>query len=99
MAQLVFSLSLRARDHLQLKREYFGIASMLEAGNISPQDAFAKMTKLAGEESPPFMALHALAENWAYTAVYGSNKGERCKVGWFRRYTRHILRHADHKFS
>ena len=98
LLQLVFSLSLKAREHLQFKREYFSIASKLEAGELDPAQAHALMTRIAGDEPPPFMALHAICENWAKLAVYGSDEPAPCEVGWFARLTKNVLRHSSASF-
>ncbi len=99
LAQLVFSLSLKARQHLQFKREYFEIASKLEAGELAPTQAHAQMTRIAGDEPPPFMALHAICENWAKQAVYGDSEPIPCRVGWISRLTRHVWRHSSRDYS
>ena len=96
--QLVFAVGPGARRHATLKEKYFGIAADLELSRITPSEANAKMDALAGEESPIYAAAHALSENWAKGAVYGEAAVELCKVGWFRRLTRHILRHSSHDF-
>lgn len=99
LAQLVFSLSVKAREHFQFKREYFSIASRVEAGKLKPRQAFAEMTRVAGDEPPPFMALHAIAENWAKMAIYGDSEPPPCRVGWFAILTRHVWRHSSTDFS
>ncbi|MFM7348945.1 MAG: hypothetical protein ACKO01_05585 [Erythrobacter sp.] len=98
LAQLVFSLSLKAREHLQFKRQYFDIASKLEAGEIEPAQAHAQMTRISGDEAPIFMALHAVCENWAYSAVFGNDGPPRCRIGWLARITRNFWRHSSRDF-
>ena len=99
LVQLVFSLSLKAREHLQFTRQYFDIASKLEAGELDPAQAHAEMTRISGDEAPIFMALHALCENWAHAAVYGNAEHPRCEVGWISRLTRNLWRHSSRDFT
>ena len=99
LAQLVFRLSAQARKHGELKQRYFAIAAFIENKNMSPKVADAEMLKLAGEEDPPYFALHALAENWATLAVFDDDRPKPCEVNWFRRITRNWLRHSDVSFA
>jgi len=97
--QLVFAVGPSARRHATLKEKYFAIAADLELGKMNPSEAQARMYALAGEESPIYAAAHALSQNWATGAVYGSSSSNKlCKVHWFRRVTRNVLRHASHDF-
>lgn len=98
-ADLVLDLSVRARTASFLRKSYFDIAADLEDGAITPQKAYASMLRLAAEEEPPYKAAHALAENWATGAIYGSEKPLPCQVSWWRRLTRHMMHQAGHSFS
>jgi len=55
--------------------------------------------ELAAEEEPIFKAAHALAENWAIQAVYGTDKKMPCRVSWIRRQLRHWFLMTEHDFS
>lgn len=96
---LVLNLSVRARTAAFLRKSYFEIAADLEEGNITAVQADARMLRLSAEEEPPYMAAHALAENWATGAVYGSEKARPCRVNWWKRMTRNLLHYAGHNFS
>jgi hypothetical protein len=98
-ADLVLNLSVRARTAAFLRKGYFEISAGLEEGTLSAKKADAAMLRLAAEEEPPYRAAHAIAENWATGAIYGSNKPLPCRVSWWRRTTRHILKHTSHNFS
>jgi hypothetical protein len=96
---LAFGLSVRARNHAYLRKEYFRIASGLANGKCTAEDAEAKMMELAAEEEPVFKAAHSLAANWAMKAVYGNTKAAPCKVGWFRRLFRHWFMMTEVDFT
>lgn len=96
--QLVFAIGAAERKHSSLREKYFGVAADIDAGKISADEASARMLVFAGEEGPIYCAAHALSETWAKQAVYGSSASDLCKVGWFRRSTRHVLRHSAHDF-
>lgn len=98
-ADLVLNLSVRARTASFLRKGYFEIAADLEEGEISSTKAESAMLRLAADEEPPYKAAHALAENWATGAVYGSARPLPCQVGRWRRLTRNMLHHASHNFS
>jgi hypothetical protein len=98
-ADLLFDLSVRARNASFLRKSYFEIAAALEEGGIQPDKAEADMLRLAAEEEPPYKAAHALAENWATCAVYGGDEPLPCSVSTWRRLTRNVLHHAGHSFS
>lgn len=94
---LTFNFSVRARNHSYLRKEYFRIAASLAEGKIGAKTAEARMTELAAEEEPIFMAALAIAHNWATRAVYGAEMPLPCKVGWLRRQMRHLFKmtHVD----
>lgn len=96
---LVFSLSDRARDHSYLRKQYFAIAAELEKPRASSSKAQAAMMLLAADEEPPYFAAHALAENWAVQAVLGPSAPVPCKVGWFRKRLRHLMRFDQATFA
>jgi hypothetical protein len=98
-ADLVLDLSVRARTASFLRKGYFEVAAKLEERSISPQGAHAEMLRLAAEEEPPYKAAHAVAENWATTAVFGSSKPLPCRVGPWRRLTRNAVHYHGHDFS
>jgi hypothetical protein len=98
-ADLVLNLSVRARTASFLRKSYFEIAADLEEQAMSPTAADAAMLRLASEEEPPYRAAHALAENWAAGAVYGSEKLPPCRVTRWQRITRNFFRHGGHDFS
>ena len=99
LVQLVYSLSLKTRKHAEFRARYFDIASRLEDGSISARAATAEMLKISGEEDPPYCALHALAENWATAAVYGSEKQKPCEVPWVRVQLRNVWRQESFNFG
>lgn len=96
---LVFNLSDRARTHAFLRRQYFVIAAALERPRANAAKAQADMLKLAAEEEPPYLAAHALAENWATRAVLGPSVPLPCRVGWLRRRLRHFIRFDGQDFG
>lgn len=96
--QLVFAIGPTARRHATLCEKYFTIAADLELGRVTASEANAAMLKLAGEEGPVYAAAHALSENWAKGVVFGDQAKDLCKVGYWKRLTRHICRHSSHDF-
>jgi hypothetical protein len=96
---LLFDLSVRARVASYLRKGYFEVAAKLEEGIITPAQAQAQMLRFAAEEEPPYSAAHALAENWATGAVYGTKRELPCRVPLWRRVTRHVIRHGGNNFS
>lgn len=99
LARIVFEIGKKARLHSDLRRRYFEVSAQLEEGNTSPQEANAEMMRISGKEPPIYCAVHALAENWATTAIYSDEKKIPCRVGWFASVTRHWLRHESDGFS
>ena len=99
LAQIVFSLSIRARKHAYLRERYFAIAAKLEKQALDPLSANAEMLELAGTEDPPYSAVHALAENWATRSILGDERSLPCRVGFFRRRLRNWLRQEDADFA
>lgn len=95
LAQLVFELSRTAQRHSYLRDSYFKVASDVERGSISPNEAQARMLELAGTEDPIYCTAHLLAEQWAYEAVYGRPQKKAKKIRFLRKLTRHYLRHAN----
>lgn len=96
---LVFNLSDRARNHSYLRKRYFAVAADLEGRRASASKAQADMMLLAADEEPPYYAVHALAENWAIQAVLGTAAKLPCKVGWFRKRLRHLIRFDQETFA
>jgi hypothetical protein len=93
LAQLVFNLSINARNHQILKKKYFEISASLENGSICPKEARSKMLLLAGEEPPPYCAVLAIAEHWADEILSSEKDVPPCGLGFLPRITRHWLRH------
>lgn len=96
---LVLNLSVRARTAAFLRKAYFEVAAELEEGSLTLEKAKANLLRLAGEEEPPYKAAHALAENWAAGAVYGTDEPVRCRVSWRHKLTRHYIHYASRDFS
>lgn len=96
---LVFDLSVRARNHAALREGYFQVAADLESSAKTASLAQADMMLLAAKEEPPYFAAHAIAENWATCAVLGPDVSAPCHVGGFKRVTRHLFRWAGTDFS
>ncbi len=84
LVQLVYGLPVKARKHAFLRERYFEISSRLANGDLKAAAANGSMLNLAGQEDPPYFAVHAIAENWATRAVYGDKKPLPCKIGLFR---------------
>jgi hypothetical protein len=51
---LVFDLSVRARNHASLRESYFHVAANLESDRISAAAAQGEMMILAAKEEPPY---------------------------------------------
>jgi len=99
LLQLVAELSKKARDHSTLKKLYFELAAKMESGELAANAAGAAMLRLAGEERPPYCALHAIAENWATRAIYGDGKPLPCRIGRFQRILRNWSRFEGTNFG
>jgi hypothetical protein len=98
-ADLMFDLSVRARTAAVLRKSYFEIAAALEAGEMNAQQAKTAMLRLSAEEEPPYKAAHAIAENWATRAVFGTGADLPCNVTRWHRITRNLFHHAGHDFG
>lgn len=96
---LSFNFSVRARNHAYLRKEYFRVAAALAEGKCSPKSANAKMTDLAAEEEPVFMAALSVAHNWATRAVYGAGATLPCRVSRLQRVLRHTFKMTDVDFT
>lgn len=98
-ADLLFDLSVRARNAAVLRKGYFEIAAELEAGEMNAQQAETAMLKLSADEEPPYKAAHAIAENWATRAVFGTSAELPCNVTRWQRLTRNLLHYSGQDFS
>jgi hypothetical protein len=98
-ADLLLDLSVRARNASFLRKGYFEVAAGLEEGALTASEAEARLLRLSADEEPPYKAAHALAENWAMGAVYGTNKVLPCRVNWWRRKTRNFFHYEGVNFS
>lgn len=98
LAKLVWSPDSRARTHNSLRKRYFDLVAQLTEEAITAKQAQAKMLRMAGEEEPPFCAVHALAENWASEAVLGKDRPLPCRVKPILKFSRHIFRYDGIKF-
>jgi hypothetical protein len=96
---LVLDFSVRARTAAFLRKSFFEIAACLDDGALTVAKADAALLRLAAEEEPPYMAAHALAENWATRAIYGESKPLPCRIVWWRKLARHVMRQGGHNFS
>jgi hypothetical protein len=98
-ADLVLDFSVRARTAAFLRKRYFEIAAMLDGGEMTAAQADAALLRIAAEEEPPYMAAHAIAENWATRAVYGETRPLPCRISWWCKLTRHLLHHSSQDFA
>lgn len=98
-ADLVLNLSVRARAHASLREHYFSIAAQLEKSDLQVSDAQAKMTELSGKEEPVFYASHAIAQNWAFRAVYGGSDQLPCIIKRYHRVFAHLFRFSSTSFD
>lgn len=98
-ADLVMDLSAGARTHGYLRRQYFEIVGAFETGELDPAIGRARMMALAADEPPPYLAAHAVAENWATRAVLGPDAAVPCLITRPRRLLRHYWRQDGHPFG
>ncbi|HEX8126371.1 MAG TPA: hypothetical protein VF548_12385 [Allosphingosinicella sp.] len=96
---LLFMLVERARAHAVARERYFEIAADLCLPNSSVEKAQQAMLMLAGKEEPPYLAAHALAENWAKEAVLGAHAPPPLYVSPMRKMFRHWARQDGADFA
>lgn len=94
---LVFGLSVKARDHGFLREKYFEISAQIEEGRLNANEARAQMMRLSSKEEPPYYASLAVAENWAHLILYQTERTD-VELSNFDRLTRNLFRHSNANF-